>query len=264
MGLWCVISRLLKLSPRAPISGNALLRAASKSTSVDPFDGVESRLMVIKAAIDADPESYIQQTEPLRESDFTLMGKILQCYCYADLNARRIIDVIRLAESGPEKQNAGRLADAQVFSTLRDAAALLPPAEHRDGILRAVDTISMHVVHRHTFAHWAARRVKGHNVLVLWTYNAREAEKRDGELIGAGELKYALSPLAPMVEELRKIEGHSEYLAHAAARLHSEVGDLRNYFAERKEARRAANYAAGIEKGKMKGERRSQKSLDED
>jgi hypothetical protein len=89
---------------------------------------LESELLLVRAHIEAaPPEDFLEHTDPLREEDFALIGKYIQCYCYADFNGRRIIDTIRGAEEGAQRQNAGRLADAQVFSSLKEAAARLAP-----------------------------------------------------------------------------------------------------------------------------------------
>lgn len=251
-----LFSGLIKSSRRRSISGERLIKEAFKGLPADPYSAERSELDLLKLEIDLSPEDYLDKTEPLRDSDLTLMGKIIQSYCFADLNARRIIDIIRLAEGGPGKQNGGRIADSQVFEKLLEVAKLLEPAQVKDGIIKAVNTIAMHVNQRHTFAHWAARRLIGRDVLILLTYNAREAEKRDGKKNGPGEMKYALAPLGPIVAELTKIERHGEYLAHAAAYLNSQAENLRMYFVVKEKLLSDKKYEAGVEKGRMKSERK--------
>ena len=90
----------------------------------------------------------------------------------------------------------------------------------------------------------------------MWTYNQREAEKRDGKVVRPGELKFALVSRAPLVEQLQILEGHGGYLAAAAAHLHSNSDRLKADFDRRKTAERDEKYQAGIRKGHRKGERR--------
>ncbi len=132
-----------------------------------------SEIERIKAQIDADPDAYFSQTVALTEADFALVGKLIQTYCYTDLNARRIIDLIRHAALGPDKQNAGTLQDAQVFEKLREVAQMLAPGNVQEGIVKAANIFEMHVLLRHQFAHWAARRIAKHDVLMTFTKNAR-------------------------------------------------------------------------------------------
>lgn len=188
----------------------------------------------IKAAVDANPEGFMAGTTDLREADFALIGKVIQLYCFADLNARRIIDALRHAALGADERIASRLKDAQVFPKLREAADHLPPSNMRDGILRAAETVEMHRVHRHNFAHWAARRVREADALVIFTKNAREAERRDGEAQTPEELKYAIVPLASFPGELVKLAGHTDYLATTAAYIEQHFEQIRSELSETK------------------------------
>jgi hypothetical protein len=122
--------------------------------------------------------------------------------------------------------------------------------------MRAAENVILHHMHRHNFAHWAARRVRHRDILILWTYNAREAEKRDQKPIGPGELKFGLVPRIALIEQFAILEGHSKYLAEAAAHLHTHLGELERDFAARREAERAEKYQNGVERGRRKGQRR--------
>ena len=169
-----------------------------------------------------------------READFALMGKLIQLYCYADLNARRIIDALRHAAFGPQARCASRLQDAQVVPKLVEIAAELWESNLKEGILKAANTVELHRSHRHNFAHWAARRVGSEEALVLFTKNAREAERRDGDPLGSDLLKYAIVPLGSFAEELKKLEGHAQYLAQSAAHVERLINEFSERFAKMK------------------------------
>jgi hypothetical protein len=191
-------------------------------------------IIVIKKRLEANPDIFLTTTIDLRQSDFFLIGQLIQLYCFADLNARRIIDTLRHAAFGAEARNASRLQDAQVFPKLREIVAELWDSNLKEGLRKAADTIEMHRTLRHTFAHWAARRIENEDALVLFTKNAREAERRDGDPQHPDELKYAIVPLASFPEEIRKLDGHTKYLAESAAHVEHYFDDFRQKFAERR------------------------------
>jgi len=193
------------------------------------FRNHAAALSDIKEQLDAaDEAEFLALTDDLIESDFTLIGQLIQTYCYADVNARRVIDNVRGAAG--ERQNGSLLNDKDTLTHLRTVAERLPPSDVKDGLLLAVGTIEMHREHRHHFAHWAVRRTRGHDAFIFFTKNAREATKRDGRDLAADELKYGLVALAPLREELVKLIGHSKYVAEAAAYLEGQTGTLRAYF----------------------------------
>lgn len=219
----------------------------------DIYDKDAKLLEAIRLEIDADPELYLGKTKPLKAADLVFMATIIQAYSYADLNGRLIIDHIRHAAFGPEKQNAGRLHDAQVFAKLQEAAGLLPDGKMKEGIIRAASTLALHVIQRHHFAHWAIRRVKGHDVFVFYTYNAKEAEKRLGQKVEPGEIIYGAVGRKTLRAELKKIDGHASYLAAAAVHIFKHLENWKNHFAEQKAVEQAAKYDAGKYKKGAKG-----------
>ena len=134
----------------------------------------------IKTSFESDPTALINQTQNLNQADVAMIGTVIQLYCYADFNARRIVDVLRHAATG-KPRSVSRLQDAQVFPTLEGLVREhLWDGQLKDGLLHAASTVEMHRLHRHNFAHWIARRVKGADALVMFSMNAREAERRDG------------------------------------------------------------------------------------
>src|SRR5206468_3641392 len=129
-----------------------------------------------------------------------------------------------------------RLQDAQVFPMLEQIARnYLSEGDLKQGLLKASATVEMHRIHRHNFAHWIARRVKGTDALVIFTMNAKEAERRDGIPPEPGEAKYGIVPLAGFEEEVRKLQGHTEYLAQIAAAIERNIDGLRDEIAKGRE-----------------------------
>jgi len=213
-------------------------------------DQIEQTLERIRNALDGGASAYLDHTDPLQPADFKLMGLLIQNYCYADLNARRVIDAIRHAALGPDQRNAGALQDKQVFEELRKAVARLPASPLKDGLDKAGETIAMHLQMRHIFAHWAGRRVRSHDALVLFTKNSREAEKKSGLSPSPEHLVWVVVPLAPLRIEIEKLEGHGRYMASSAAHIEAKHDEWKSHFDRIKEEERLAKYQAGkIKKG---------------
>src|SRR3546814_4982222 len=103
----------------------------------DATEKLLAQSLQIKKRLEADPDAFLAETLDLQEADYSLMGKLIQLYCYADLNARRIIDLLQHAAFGPEARNASRLRDAQVFPKLREIAGYLWASDLKEGLLKA-------------------------------------------------------------------------------------------------------------------------------
>lgn len=189
----------------------------------------------IKAAFEGDPQSFINKTADPKTTDITMIGTVVQLYCYADFNGRRIVDVLRHAALG-EPRSASRLQDAQVFPMLTKLVINhLPESDLKSGLLNASETIEMHQIHRHNFAHWMVRRVKGENALVMFSTNSKEAERRDGAPLDPKEAKFGILALDGFDAEVEKLKEHTNYLARTAAMLEREVDKLRDSLVSLKE-----------------------------
>lgn len=192
----------------------------------------QDRIEKIRAQFEGDPALFLSKTLDLHDSDFSLIGRVIQLYCYADLNARRIVDSLRHAAFGPDARYGSQLQDAQVFPKLREIAGELWHCNLKDGLLKAADTVELHRVHRHNFAHWAARRVREEEALVLFTKNAREAQRRDGQPQTPEEVKYAIVWLGHFPDEVSKLQAHTQYLAESAAHVELNLEQFRSEFAK--------------------------------
>lgn len=203
-------------------------------------DPRETLLASIKSAFEGDPRSFINQTDNPKSTDILMIGTLIQLYCYADFNGRRIVDVLRPAALG-EPRSASRLQDSQVFPILTKLVTdHLPESDLRNGLLRASETVEMHRAHRHRFAHWMVRRVKSENALVMFSMNSKEVERRDGAALDPKEARYGILPLDRFDAEVEKLKGHTNYLARTAAWLEREVDKLREGLAGFKERQNAA------------------------
>jgi hypothetical protein len=228
-------------------------RVLPEAPATDIYEDAARQIASIQEEFDKTPDRYIGDTEMLSDADLTLVGTVVQLYGFTDLHARLIIDHIRHAALGPDQRNGSVIQDAQVYEKLIEAAELLPDGNTREGLIRAANTLSMHVMHRHHLAHWATRRVKGQDVFVMFTYNSKETKKRLGHPAEPEHLTYALLSLPPLRAELNKLQGHGRYLAAEAGRLQVNFNALKAHFDAHKEAERAAKFQAGKWKKRGRG-----------
>lgn len=195
------------------------------------MDPRKTLLAAIKAAFEGDPQAFVNQTENPNSADVFMIGTVIQLYCYADFNGRRIVDVFRHVALG-EPRAASRLQDAQVFPMLiKLVKEHLSVGDLKHGLLVAGEIVEMHRAHRHHFAHWMVRRVKGENALVMFSMNSKEAERRGGVELDPNEAKYGILPLDGFDTEVQKLKEHTNYLARTAAWLEREVSNLRDVIA---------------------------------
>lgn len=191
--------------------------AASQAKSID-------QLQSMAAKMNSGTE-WLEATTPPNKSDFTLIGAFVQTYAIADFNARRTIDGMRSIR-GESGAFAGHLNDTDVLIHLRrEATAWSGHKNVRAGILKALDILEMHRIHRHHLAHWVVRRYPRFRGFIVISNNAPEAAKRDGIAIGPGEAKWGIFTEDLFRVEMEKLQRHSDYLAKLA--MHIEVNGVR-------------------------------------
>lgn len=192
---------------------------------MDP--AVKALLIRLDEAFEADPDGFIEATlEPTIE-DLAFIGHFIQLYCFADYCARRIIDAIREAAIGPKARNASKLMEKEVFPALEKAARRLWDGKLKTALLNAAGTIGMHRQHRHTFAHWAARRIPGTDALIVLSKDAREGKRRDGYERDSYQSSYGIFILPPLRAEVEKLNAHTHNLSVYAYEMETSIDELR-------------------------------------
>ncbi|RWP29079.1 hypothetical protein [Mesorhizobium sp.] len=192
------------------------------------FDQRLEDLQRFASDLTSDP-NWLKKTELPRDSDFAFIGKFVQVYCSADLNARATINAMRFINKAEIADFAGSLNDTDVILHLNICASEWIGAPHiAEGVRKAASTLEMHRIHRHGFAHWVVRKVPGRNALVILTKNAKEAIRRDNSAQDREEAKFGIVQLSPLRHELDKLMGHSDYLGQLADYLEANRGLLRS------------------------------------
>jgi hypothetical protein len=179
----------------------------------------------LESKFESDPDAFIAASKRLTARDFELIGTFIQVYCFAELSARQIIELIDSATPRRDAHNATRLASHDVFPKLGEAAKRLQQTGSgnlKDTLIRAAETIEMHRPVRHTFAHWAVRSVERGRAYLLLSKHAQEGKRRHGRMIGAGQSHYGILGVSTLRSELGKLEQHTQNLSVAALKMSSD------------------------------------------
>lgn len=171
-------------------------------------------------------DEFIENTVPLSAEDEMLIGRFVQQYCWADLNARRAVNYLRHINRGDARNFSGGLNDTDVLKHLASEAATLKnlPAV-KSGLSATVDILEMHRDLRHKFAHWAGRRAKNHNAFVLLTTNASKAQSKGIATLEVGMLGFTVLSVHDLEREIVNLVSHNEYLAQAVSFLGNYAKD---------------------------------------
>lgn len=107
----------------------------------------------------------LADTERLRNTDYELIGRVIQLFCVIDLESRRVIGAMREIRDLPPIKVAN-LNDKDVPMHLKAVAEDWEGTEVvREKVLMASAFVSTHEHIRHSLAHWAGRRIRGHEAL---------------------------------------------------------------------------------------------------
>lgn len=151
--------------------------------------------------------------EALSKEEFALIGELVQTYCVADTLCRGLVAMLREERVGVPSDSAYLLNDADVLTHTRTEAEKTGLTIDTVGVISAVETLQMHRVFRHTFAHWIVRRHIGGQHLVAFTKNKSDAEKRDGIPLDNGDAKMMAFRIDELMAELVKIKRHCRFLS---------------------------------------------------
>lgn len=160
-------------------------------------------------------EAGLSELLPLTVNDLALIGLVAQSYAYADLNARRLLEMIdRLhGVAHPPAKSAPR--DSEVFERLSARLTDLPLDSSEINDVRAcLGFIGGFALHRHQLVHWAARRHPERDVLILSTKNAREALRRSGSGLSEFENRYVVVPMPELRHGVTGLQQNVEWLAN--------------------------------------------------
>jgi hypothetical protein len=116
----------------------------------------------------------------LEGTDYRCFGRLIQCFCFIDLNLRRALEVFYLAGKLPDKwsKEHPRISDAALTEALSDVVRTLDPnSEPIETTLTWLTAISKFRGFRNLAGHAAAKRYPNENVYVFANKNDKDAKK---------------------------------------------------------------------------------------
>lgn len=181
----------------------------------------------------------LNDTAPLERDDYFRIGIFIQTYCFADLEARRIINLLEQIQSGEPTSYASKLNDKDTIEHLRrHAADCVWNKDVSEGLSKAAEILGMHRTIRHMFAHWSGRRIPGHDAYIFFTANLASQKIPDGaprfEDHEEANMQYGLMPVSHLEQELEKLKGHVQYMTNIGRQLEAKVSEIAEQFKEDK------------------------------
>jgi hypothetical protein len=165
------------------------------------------------------PEDFMNKTVPLNHDDYALIGKLVQAYCWADFNGRRVLELLWSVNGTLFGRKAASLRDGDVIKELGiESEKLEGMPGLKKGLMHVFEILNMHKDRRHELAHWAARKLKDIDAFLMLSKNTKESNRRgidiNGELGGDDDfVGYAVMPIRELRDECEKLLHHNEYLA---------------------------------------------------
>lgn len=162
-------------------------------------------------------EDALSKIEPLTMDDAALIGCLIQTYNFIEYNLRRSIEVfshaklIKRPRGNPHSSNLIELVKTGVLATNQDTSSM-------DTICKTLDDIELHRDIRNHFAHWAAKRIKGHDALYLMSLDHKDATRRVNSNIDHNISVYGIFNLADIRGLIIHISEHEKWLAELSAK----------------------------------------------
>jgi len=193
-----------------------------------PMDPVEfARLQAIYESVKHIPSD----TESLRDDDYLLLGRFVQVFCVADLESRRVIAAMQ-AIVGNKSVDVRKLPDKTVIEHLAISARDWPGQKAiGKGLAAVADIFSKHHHVRNICAHWAARRIKGHDAYFFISTSGNHKPPLGGYHVGPddpdADAEFRMLEKNVIMEELIKLQHHATFLGSLAPHLENNIVALK-------------------------------------
>lgn len=179
----------------------------------------------------------MNDTHALSSQDYELIGKFVQTYCVADLEALRVINNLTHIRRGTPTTFALTLNDKEVLTHLIDCADnCIWNTDLAEGLRKDAEIFVQHRHFRHMFAHWAGRKIPGHNSFIFFTASLGKQRLPAGAVMieehDGANVQYAVLPISNLIEEQKKLEGHALYLANISSQLEAKAIEIAEQFSQ--------------------------------
>lgn len=184
--------------------------------------------MAIPAAFESDQlqslRAYFETLElpdllPLEREDMFLIGAFVQVFNFIELDLRRSIEAFCAAGLiTPKKQ----FHTSELVELVKNAVSQLDRvAPELSDTLGKLDEIEFRRPFRNLLAHWAARRVPGHDAIVLLSMDKKDAKAALGvQTVTKDHCAYSLLMLPDLRGLLVHISTYDEWLAKKTSEWH--------------------------------------------
>lgn len=158
----------------------------------------------------------LAKLEPLTGADAALIGQLIQSFNFLEYNLRRSIEIFNHAgltkygKKNPHSSELAQIVKAGVTAMgIDDATAGV--------ICQTLDDIELHRDTRNHLAHWAAKRIKGHDALYLMSMDQKDAIRRTGSKGDHETSIYCIMNLPDLRRLLQHISKQDVWLAELTA-----------------------------------------------
>ncbi|HVQ69414.1 MAG TPA: hypothetical protein VMT08_18135 [Bradyrhizobium sp.] len=145
-----------------------------------PDEISSEKVDAISEALSKKAGDEIAALPELEGVDFRCFGRLIQCFCFVDLNLRRALEVFHLAGKLPEKwkKDYPKIPDGFLTEALSDVVRTLDPkSEPIEETLIWLTAISKFRSFRNLAGHAAAKRYPNEDVYIFANKNTGDAKK---------------------------------------------------------------------------------------
>jgi len=184
-----------------------------------PAPYVTAPLESLKTMLGNDPWGHL---ENLRSDDLVLIATFIQTFNFIELNLRRSVSSFVRAGLIPNKK---RIASSDLVDMSVSAVSRMDPAiqDVADTVGR-LNELEFRRPYRNLFAHWATKRIRGHDALYLMSHDSNDTKRAMIGEIDCGSAGFAILLLPDVRGLVQHIGQYESWLARKTADWHMRYG----------------------------------------
>lgn len=180
-----------------------------------PATYATAEIQSLSAALGEDPLAHL---ENLRPDDLVLIAAFIQAFNFIEFNLRRSVSSFVHAGLVPHKK---RIVPSDLVKMAVAAVSRMDPAiEDIPDTVGRLDELEFRRPFRNLFAHWAAKRIKGHDALYLMSHDARDAQQAMIGQIDRDHAGFAIMLMPDLRGLAQHIGQYESWLARKTADWH--------------------------------------------
>lgn len=165
-------------------------------------------------------------TERLRPNDFQLIGRVVQVFCVADFESRRIVGAV--GELVGKSVNVANMRDTDVPTHVeRCGREWRGDPQTGTALVQAGILFGANQQVRHSLAHWAGRRIKGHEAYFFLSTRLNHKSPEGWGRVPSDDANANAGFRILLIPQLERIlvelERHAQFLGQLSRRLEDEA-----------------------------------------